>query len=44
MDVVLKELFGSNIGLLSLFTLSFIVAMGLFLWYKLTQKSHEGDN
>ncbi|MBI5331777.1 MAG: DUF3149 domain-containing protein [Betaproteobacteria bacterium] len=42
MDVVMKELFGTDIGLLSLFTLGFIVAMGLFMWAKLTKKSHEG--
>lgn len=44
MDVVMKELFGSSIGLLSLFTLGFIVAMGLFMWAKLAKKSHEGGN
>lgn len=44
MDVVMKELFSSDIGLLSLFTLGFIVAMGLFLWAKLAKKSHEGGN
>lgn len=42
MDVVMKELFGTDIGLLSLFTLGFIVAMGLFMWAKLAKKSHEG--
>ena len=31
MDVVMKELFGSDIGLLSLFTIGFLIAMGLFL-------------
>ncbi|MDP2786480.1 MAG: DUF3149 domain-containing protein [Pseudomonadota bacterium] len=40
----MKELFGSSIGLLSLFTLGFIVAMGLFMWAKLAKKSHEGGN
>lgn len=44
MDVVMKELFSSDIGLLSLFTLGFIVTMGLFLWAKLAKKSHEGGN
>jgi hypothetical protein len=44
MDVVMKELFGSDIGLLSLFTIGFLIAMGLFLWFKLTKKSHEGGN
>ena len=41
MNVVLHELFNTDIGLLSLFTLGFIVAMGLFIWFKLSQKSHE---
>lgn len=40
MDVVLKELFTTGIGLLSLFTLGFIVAMGLFLWYRLSKNAH----
>ncbi len=44
MDVVMKELFGSDIGLLSLFTIGFIIVMGLFLWAKLSKKSHEGGN
>lgn len=36
MDIVLKELFGTDIGLLSLFTIGFIIAMAawLFTWYK----------
>ena len=34
MDVVMKELFGTDIGLLSLFTIGFIIAMGLFIWYR----------
>ena len=41
MDVVLKELFGSPIGLLSLFTIGFLIAMGLFIWYKLAKSSKE---
>jgi hypothetical protein len=44
MDVVMKELFGSDIGLLSLFTIGFLIAMGLFIWVKLSQKAHEGGN
>jgi Protein of unknown function (DUF3149). len=36
MDIVMKELFGSDIGLLSLFTIGFIIAMAIWLvfWYK----------
>ncbi len=41
MDVVMKELFGSDIGLLSLFTFVFMIGMGLFLLYKLTKNAHE---
>jgi hypothetical protein len=43
-SVIMKELFGSDIGLLSLFTIGFLIAMGLFLWFKLSQKSHEGNH
>jgi hypothetical protein len=43
MDVVLKELFGSQIGLLVLFTISFLIAMGLFMWYKLAKFSRESE-
>ena len=41
MDAVTNLLFNSPIGLLSLFTIGFIIAMGLFLWAKLAKKSHE---
>lgn len=41
MDVVMKELFGSDIGLLSLFTIGFLIAMGLFIWYKLAKNSQQ---
>ncbi|MDR3394654.1 MAG: DUF3149 domain-containing protein [Parasulfuritortus sp.] len=41
MDIVMKELFGSDIGLLSLFTIGFIIAMGLFIWYKLAKNANE---
>lgn len=44
MDVVMKELFGSDIGLLSLFTIGFLIVMGLFIWFKLAKKSQEGGN
>jgi hypothetical protein len=41
MDIVMKELFGSDIGLLSLFTIGFIIAMGLFIWFKLAKNSQQ---
>lgn len=43
MDVIMKELFTTPIGLLSLFTIVFIISMGLFLWYRFTKKAHEQD-
>ena len=39
--VVLQELFGTDIGLLSLFTIGFIIAMGFWLiWF---MKRHERE-
>jgi hypothetical protein len=43
MDDVMRELFGSDIGLLSLFTIGFIIAMGLFMWYKISKNAHEKE-
>jgi hypothetical protein len=37
----MKELFGTDIGLLSLFTIGFIIVMGLFLWYGLAKNARE---
>jgi hypothetical protein len=36
MDIVFKELFSTDIGLLSLFTIGFIIAMGFWFswWFK----------
>lgn len=36
MDIVLKELFSTDIGLLSLFTILFIIGMGIWfsIWFK----------
>ena len=44
MDVVMKELFGSDIGLLSLFTIGFLIAMGLFIWARLASKSRDENS
>ncbi len=41
MDVVMDLLFNTLIGQLSLFTIGFIIAMGLFIWVKLAKKSQE---
>lgn len=43
MDAVMKELFTTDIGLLALFTLGFIVAMGLYLWYRLSKNARESS-
>lgn len=43
MDVIMKELFGTPIGLLSLFTIGFIIAMGLFLWYRFTKNANSKE-
>lgn len=43
MDIVMKELFGSDIGLLSLFTIGFIIAMAIWLivWFRRKMNSNE---
>ena len=41
MDAVMNLLFHSLIGQLTLFTIGFIIAMGLFIWANLSRKSHE---
>lgn len=43
MDVVMDLLFKSSIGILSLFTILFIIGMGIFLlvWYM--KKTHEPE-
>lgn len=41
MDVIMKELFTTDIGLLVVFTIGFLIAMGLFLFTRLWKKAHE---
>lgn len=41
MNILMTELFSTDIGLLSLFTLGFIVAMGLFIWWRLAKNIRE---
>jgi hypothetical protein len=43
MDIVLKELFGSDIGLLSLFTIGFVIviAIYLFIWVRRKMNNNE---
>lgn len=47
MDVLMKELFATDIGLLSLFTIGFLISMAVFIYFKVMknirdeeQKSH----
>jgi predicted exporter len=43
MDIVFKELFGTDIGLLSLFTILFIIGMGIWfsVWFKRRMNSRD---
>jgi hypothetical protein len=43
MDIVMKELFGTDIGLLSLFTILFIIGMGVWftVWFKRRMNSRD---
>lgn len=41
MDAITKELFGSDIGLLSLFTIGFLISMGLFIWWRVAKNMRE---
>ncbi len=43
MDVVMKELFGSDIGLLTLFTIGFIIAMAVFIFLRLLKNIHDEE-
>lgn len=43
MDVVLKELFSSDIGLLSLFTIGFIIAMAIFIFARVVKNIHDEE-
>lgn len=41
MDVVLNELFGSRMGLLVLFTIGFIIVMGVYIWVRIAKLSRD---
>lgn len=43
MDVLMKLLFATDIGLLSLFTIVFIFAMGLFIWWRINKNIREEE-
>jgi hypothetical protein len=43
MDIVMKELFGTDIGLLSLFTIGFIIAMGVWFYVWFNRRMNSPD-
>lgn len=43
MDVVMKELFSTDIGLLSLFTIGFIIAMAIFIYARVMKNIHDEE-
>lgn len=43
MDVLMQELFKTPIGLLSLFTIGFIIAMAIFIFSKVMKNIHEEE-
>lgn len=44
MDVIMKELFGTDIGLLSLFTIGFIIAMAIFIYIRVMKNIREEES
>jgi hypothetical protein len=43
MDVIMKELFGTDIGLLSLFTIGFLIAMAIFIYTRVMKNIHDEE-
>ena len=43
MDVVMKELFGSNMGLLVLFAIGFVIAMAIFIFSRVMKNIHDEE-
>lgn len=43
MDVIMKELFTSPIGLLTLFTIGFVIAMAIFIFARLMKNIHDEE-
>lgn len=43
MDAVMKELFGSYMGLLVLFTISFVIAMAIFIYTRVMKNIREEE-
>jgi hypothetical protein len=43
MDVIMNELFNSPIGLLTLFTIGFIIAMAIFIFMRVMKNIHDEE-
>ena len=43
MDVLMQELFTTPIGLLTLFTIGFIIVMAIFIFSKVMKNIHEEE-
>ncbi len=43
MDVIMSELFGSQMGLLVLFTIGFIIAMAIFIFSRVMKNIHDEE-
>lgn len=43
MDVLMKELFGTEMGLLVLFTIGFIIAMAVFIYARVMKNIHDEE-
>lgn len=43
MDVIMKELFNTPIGLLSLFTIGFMIAMAIFIFARVMKNIHDEE-
>jgi len=44
MDVMMKELFGTNMGLLVLFTIGFVIAMAIFIYARVMKNIHDEEH
>lgn len=43
MDVILRDLFGSQMGLLVLFTIGFVIAMAIFIFSRIMKNIHDEE-
>lgn len=44
MDALMKELFSTDIGLLSLFTIGFLIAMAIFILVRVNKNIHDEES